>query len=367
MVFGLLPLFLTGPLGASRTLLGLVEGVAEMLGYTVRMASGVTSDRVQKRKPLVLIGYSLSAASKPFFALAGGWADAFAVRSADRVGKGIRTAPRDALISESVPEAKVARAFGLHRSLDQAGAIIGPLVAFALFPFVGFAGVFYFSLVPGSIAVVILIFFVKEKFVPSSEVKRSIAGNIRHVLAEKKLVALLVIMGMFSVGAFNFSFVLIRASDLGVADSMVVLVYAVINTAHTLIGYPAGMLADRVGKEKVLSISYGIFLASTVLMLLSTSSAHAYLLAVVYGLYIGIAETVQRAVVPKYVASHMRGTAYGLYNMVIGSSFLVANLVFGFLLDLSGMPAAALYSIVTSTVAIAGLVGFQTLTRSRGS
>jgi hypothetical protein len=116
MVFGLLPLFLTGQLGASRTLLGLVEGTAEMLGYTVRMTSGTVSDRVQKRKPLVLIGYSLSAASKPFFALAGGWADVFAVRSADRVGKGIRTAPRDALISESVHESKVGRAFGLHRS-----------------------------------------------------------------------------------------------------------------------------------------------------------------------------------------------------------------------------------------------------------
>jgi MFS family permease len=362
MVFGLLPLFLTGPLGASRTLLGLVEGVAEMLGYTVRMASGTASDRVQKRKPLVLVGYTMSAVSKPFFALAGGWADVFAVRSADRVGKGIRTAPRDALISESVPEARVGRAFGIHRSLDQAGAIVGPLIAFVLFPFVGFSGVFYFSLVPGAIAVVVLIFFVKEKIVPS-KVKRSIAGNVRHVLAEKKFVALLAIMGVFSIGAFNFSFVLVRASDLGVAENMVVLVYAVINAAHTLIGYPTGMLADRIGKERILSVSYGVFLASTVLMLLSTSSAHAYLLAVVYGLYIGIAETVQRAVVPKYIASHLRGTAYGLYNLVIGFSFLAANLVFGFLLDLSGISAAATYSITTSAIAIAAILGFQALTR----
>ena len=366
MVFGLLPLFLTGQLGASRTLLGLVEGVAEMLGYTVRMASGTVSDKVQKRKPLVLIGYSLSAATKPLFALAGGWADVFAVRSADRVGKGIRTAPRDALISESVPEAKVARAFGLHRSLDQAGAIIGPLVAFALFPFVGFAGVFYFSLVPGAIAVVILIFFVKEKFVPSG-VKRSIAGNIRSVLAEKRFVALLAIMGIFSVGAFNFAFILVRASDLGVADSMILLIYTVINVSHTLIGYPAGMLADRIGKETVLMISYGVFLASTALMLLSTSSAHAFLLAAVFGVYIGIAETVQRAVVPKYVTANLRGTAYGLYNMVIGFSFLAANLVFGFLLDSSGIEAAATYSITTSVIAIAAMIGFQALRRPNGA
>ena len=204
-----------------------------------------------------------------------------------------------------MPEAKVGRAFGLHRSLDQAGAIIGPLLAFALFPFVGF------------------------------------------------------------VGVFNFSFVLARASDLGVADNMVLLIYAVIKAAHNLIGYPAGMLAERVGKETPLSISYGVFLASTVLMLLSTSSTHAYLVAAVYGVYIGIAETVQKAVVPKYIAGHLRGTAYGLYNVGIGFSFLAANLVFGFLLDLSGISAAATYSIATSVIATAALVGFKALTRSR--
>jgi MFS family permease len=333
-----------------------------MLGYTVRMTSGTVSDRVQKRKPLVLIGYSLSAASKPFFALAGGWADVFAVRSADRIGKGIRTAPRDALISESVHESKVGRAFGLHRSMDQAGAIIGPLAAFALFSLVGFMGIFYLSLVPAVIAVIILIFFVKEKFAPV-QVKKSVADNIRAVLAEKRFVALLAIMGMFSVGAFNFAFVLIRGSDLGISDSMVLLLYVIINGAHTLVGYPVGILADRIGREAVLAISYGAFLASTVLMLTSTSSVHAYVLAAVYGAYIGISETVQRALVPKYVAGQFRGTAYGLYNMVIGFSFLAANLVFGFLFDSSGIAAAAMYSIPTTVIAIAALAGFQALGR----
>lgn len=362
MVFGLLPLFLTGQLGASKALLGLVEGTAEMLGYTVRMASGTVSDKVQKRKPLVVIGYSLSAAVKPLFAFAGGWGDVFAVRSVDRVGKGIRTAPRDALISESVEDAKAGRAFGIHRSMDQAGAIIGPLIAFVLFPYVGFVGVFYLSLVPAVAAVAILTLFVKEKFVPT-QVKRSIAGNIKSVLAERRFVALLVIMGVFSIGAFNFSFVLLRASDLGVADGTVVLVYAVINGAHTLVGFPAGVLADRIGRETMLSISYGIFLVSTVLMLASTSSAHAYVLAAVYGAYIGIAETVQRALVPKYVPGHLRGTAYGLYNMVIGFSFLAANVVFGVLLDLSGSAMAATYSIATSATAITAMIIFQALAK----
>jgi hypothetical protein len=159
--------------------------------------------------------------------------------------------------------------------MDQAGAIIGPLAAFALFPLVGFMGIFYISLVPAAIAVIILIFFVKEKFAPV-QVKRSIAGSIQAVLVEKRFVALLAIMGMFSVGAFNFAFVLIRGSDLGISDSMVLLLYAIINGAHTLVGYPVGMLADRIGREAVLAISYGVFLASTVLMLTSTSSIHAF-------------------------------------------------------------------------------------------
>jgi MFS family permease len=146
---------------------------------------------------------------------------------------------------------------------------------------------------------------------------------------------------------------------------MILLIYAVINGAHTLIGYPAGMLADRVGRENVLMISYGVFLASTVMMLMSTSSAHAYMLAAVYGVYIGITETVQRAVVPKYIASELRGTAYGLYNMVIGFSFLAANLAFGFLLDTSGIGAAATYSIITSAVAMAAMAGFQLTVRPR--
>ncbi|MGI0013366.1 MAG: MFS transporter, partial [Nitrososphaera sp.] len=359
MVFGLLPLFLTAELGASKALLGLVEGTGEMLGYTSRLASGTVSDTVQKRKPLVLVGYAISAASKPFFGFAASWTDVVAVRSADRVGKGIRTAPRDALISESVHDSKVGRAFGIHRSMDQAGAIVGPLLAFALFPFVGFQGIFYLSLLPAVVAIVVLILFVRDKSMPA-KIRTSIMPNLRKVLAERRFIVLLAIMAVFSVGAFNFSFVIIRASDLGVPDGMVLLVYAVINGAHTVVGFPAGVLADRIGREKMLAISYIVFLASTVLMLTSTASSGAYLIAAVYGIYFGISETVQRALVPKYVSEdQVRGTAYGLYNTVIGVSFFAANIVFGFLLDSAGIAAAATYSMITSAIAIAALATFQ--------
>jgi MFS family permease len=359
MVFALLPLFLTGPLGASRTLLGLIEGVGEMLGYTVRMGSGALSDRSQRRKPLVALGYSLSAASKPFFGAAAGWVDAFVVRSLDRVGKGVRTAPRDALISESAPEAKVGRAFGIHRTMDQAGAIVGPALAFALFPYIGFSGVFYASLLPGAVAVALLVLFVKERLAPSSSSKpRSVSANVRAVLSQRKFVALLAIMAVFGIGAFNFSFVLVRASDLGVPEGSVALAYLVINAAHAAIGYPAGILADKAGKEKMLALAYGVFAASAFLMLASANAAQAYVLAVVYGAYVGLAETVQRAVIPRYVSAEHRGTAYGLYNLVAGFSFLAANVVFGFLLDSSGIGIAVTYSMITSALAAAAMIAF---------
>lgn len=359
MVFALLPLFLTGPIGASRTLLGLIEGMGEMLGYTVRMGSGALSDRSQKRKPLVALGYSLSAASKPFFGAAAGWVDAFVVRSLDRVGKGVRTAPRDALISESAPEAKVGRAFGIHRTMDQAGAIVGPALAFALFPYIGFSGVFYASLLPGAVAVALLVLFVKERLAPSSSSRsRSVSANVRAVLSQRKFVALLAIMAVFGIGAFNFSFVLVRASDLGVPEGSVALVYLVINAAHAAIGYPAGILADKAGKEKMLALAYGVFAASAFLMLASANAAQAYVLAVVYGAYVGLAETVQRAVIPRYVSAEHRGTAYGLYNLVAGFSFLAANVVFGFLLDSSGIGLAATYSMITSALAAAAMIAF---------
>nr|WP_294807988.1 MFS transporter [uncultured Nitrososphaera sp.] len=359
MVFALLPLFLTGPIGASRTLLGLIEGMGEMLGYTVRMGSGALSDRSQRRKPLVALGYSLSAASKPFFGAAAGWVDAFVVRSLDRVGKGVRTAPRDALISESAPEAKVGRAFGIHRTMDQAGAIVGPALAFALFPYIGFSGVFYASLLPGAVAVALLVLFVKERLAPSSSSRsRSVSANVRAVLSQRKFVALLAIMAVFGIGAFNFSFVLVRASDLGVPEGSVALVYLVINAAHAAIGYPAGILADKAGKEKMLALAYGVFAASAFLMLASANAAQAYVLAVVYGAYVGLAETVQRAVIPRYVSAEHRGTAYGLYNLVAGFSFLAANVVFGFLLDSSGIGLAATYSMITSALAAAAMIAF---------
>ena len=360
MVLGVLPLFIVSSLGASRAILGVIEGSSELTSYAFRMVSGSLSDKVGKRKIFVIAGYSLSTITKPFFAASSGWLDAFVVRFGDRMGKGLRTAPRDALIADSVQESRAGRAFGLHRTIDQIGAIIGPVAAFALLQFMDIRGIFLISLIPGVIAVLILVFFVKEVAIKRSLAQTNILSNIDRVIrSNKPFVLLLIITGIFGIGAFNFSFILLRASDLGIPDNLIPLVYAIINVAHTAIGIPSGILADKVGKEKVLIIGYSVFALSTALMLLfSENTFYAYILAAIFGLYMGISETVQRAVVPKYVVSELRGTAYGLYNVVIGTTFFVANVVFGFLWDNYSLDTAISYSIIMTVAAISGMFIF---------
>jgi len=311
MVFSLLPTFLLGLPGSSRAVLGLIEGTAEALSYALRAVSGIFSDKFRKRKLFVLIGYSLSNAVKPFFAVARVPFDVFVIRVSDRVGKAVRTSPRDALLCESVSEKRRGAAFGLHKTLDQAGAIVGPVL---------------------------------------TGIKSVLKGNFSY---------LLIIVSIFSLGAFNFSFVLLNAKEAGIVDSFIPLVYAAVNVAHTAIAIPSGFLSDKVGKEKVMILGYCIFLSTTILiLLLPTNGFNAFLVAVFYGAYFGIIETVQRALIPDYVGKKLRGTAYGIYYLIVGSSFFVSNAVVGSLWEYFGSSVASTYSITLSVIAILAMMLF---------
>lgn len=360
MILGILPLFVVTNLGASRTILGAMEGSAELVSYAFRMVSGSLSDKVRKRKIFVLIGYGLSTASKPFLALSTAWLDAFVLRTVDRIGKGARTAPRDALIADSVSESISGKAFGIHRTIDQMGAIAGPIAAFVLLQIIDIRGIFVVSLIPGAIAVIVLIFFVKEIVPKTRSMTTTLFSNIGIVIKNNKpFCLLLIISGIFSLGSFNFSFILLKSSELGISESTIPIVYAIINVTHTAMGIPSGVLADKIGKEKVMIIGYIIFALSALFMaLLSGNSYYAFLLAAIFGLYIGISETVQRAVIPRYVRSELRGTAFGVYNLVLGASFFVSNVVFGFLWDNYNLNTAVIYSIVFTSIAIIGMSVF---------
>lgn len=353
MVFSLLPTFFLSLPGASVAILGFVEGIAEALSYALRSVSGIFSDKVRKRKLLVLVGYGLSNILKPFFAVARAPIDVLVIRVSDRVGKAVRTSPRDALLSESVSEKHRGAAFGLHRTMDQAGAILGPVLASAVLLVFGLTvrDIFWLSLIPGLIALLILLFFVKERAGKSTGDFKVLAG-VKSVL-KRDFSLLLVVVGVFSLGAFNFSFVLLNAQEAGIAESLIPLVYAVVNVAHVAIAIPAGVLSDRIGRENVLLMGYGIFLTSVLLMmLLPVNGFDAFIIALFFGAYVGVVETVQRAMVPAYVDKCLLGTAYGLYYLIVGSAFFVSNAVVGSLWEHFGSSIAVTYSAATSVLSI---------------
>lgn len=357
MILGLYPAFIVSVLKASKTVLGLTEGLAVLLSYAFRLVSGLISDVIGRRKVLVLIGYCLSNLTKPVLSLARTWVEAVAVRLVDRVGKGVRTAPRDALLSESVEEVRAGIAFGIHRTLDQTGAIIGPLLAFALMPTLGFRGIFLLSLLPGLAAIVTLAVLVEEKRTPKIKSK-----NYRidfKVLLNRDFLILLGILTMFSIGAFNFSFVLLRVGAMGVSEVLFPLFYVLINVSHTIVGIPTGYLADKLGREVAILLGYVTFLVTCVLCLSNVANmAFAVIVALIYGVYVGIIETSQRAVIPEYVPEDLRASGYGVYYLLIGISSLVANSIVGFLWDTVGLEAAFEYSLITASISTIALLAF---------
>jgi MFS family permease len=375
MVMSVLPLYIVKDLDLSRTALGAIEGSGEFVNYIFRIPSGYISDKIRKRKILVLIGYGISTISKPFFVFVTSFADTITVRIIDRIGKGIRTAPRDALIVDSVGESNTGKAFGIHRTLDQIGAIIGPLFAFLILELLGgnIRYILSLSIVPGIISLFILVYFVKDKIIDrkideeeedgeEQFVKITFFSNIKNLFIENKIfVYLVIIIGVFSLGAFNYSFVLLQSTNLGIEQNFVPIIYSIINITHTIIGIPAGILSDKIGKEKVVIIGFFLFVMAALLMYFSEQSNNIfYIISIplVYGLYVGISETVQRALISKYVSEHNRGTAFGFFGLIIGVCLLIGNVTFGFLWDNYDISIALLYSLILSTLAIISLFGF---------
>jgi MFS family permease len=244
--------------------------------------------------------------------------------------------------------------------MDQAGAIVGPITAFVLLQVIDIRGIFLFSLIPGAIAVTILIFAIKEVAIKRLSKTATIFSNFGKVLrGNRSFVILLIITGAFSLGAYNYSFVLLRASNLGISKDMIPLVYAVINISYTLVSTPTGLVADKIGKEKVLMVGYVVFAVSSLLMILFVRNAlYAFVLAAVFGIYMGISDTLQRAVIPRYTSADLRGTAYGIYNIIVGVGFFVSNIVFGYLWDNFSLNAAVMYSSFFTGSAIIGMAIF---------
>lgn len=353
MIFAILPFFMVQDLRIKMAAVGIIEGAAESAASFLKVVSGVASDKLGKRKGLTGLGYGLSAIVKPLFALTSSALQVAVVRLADRVGKGVRTSPRDALIADSSEDGSRGRAYGLHRTLDQLGAVAGPLLAFILFPFLLYRGVFLISIIPGITAVGVLFLFVRE-VTDKPHIHRA-GFVIEWDSFTREFKIYVAIVTFFTLGNFSYAFFLLRAGELGLSPAMAPLIYLIFNLAYSVLAYPVGLLGDKIGKQKVLVIGYALFSATCLGFSQAGSLWQASTLFLAYGLFQAVSETIQRAMVPDFVSSQMRGSAFGVFHMSVGLAAFPASLIAGSLWQLYGSPTAFLVSAAIGLISCASL------------
>lgn len=350
MIYPLLPLFLTGTLGATKTTVGIIEGIAEATASILKVFSGWLSDRLGKRKMLMAIGYGTSAISRPVIASAGTWFEVLIARFIDRTGKGLRTAPRDAIIADSTEKDRLGVAFGFHRTMDTIGAVIGPSIAFLILWY--FAGglrlVFFVSAIPAMAAVLIIIFFIREKThtreatsLPSLSFK-DFDGPFRHYM---------LVIGIFSLGNFTDAFLILRAESLGVAKSHITIIYLAFNIIYALSATPFGLLSDRIGIRKMVAIGFFFYSAIFAGLAFAYTGWHMWALFPVYGIYKGMSDGMQRAYLAVIAPPERKATAFGVYHTVAGFTLLPASIIAGFLWDRYGAMETFLYGSSLSILA----------------
>jgi MFS family permease len=362
MIHGLLPVFLTTKLGASMVVVGLIEGIAEFTASAVKVFSGWLSDRLGKRKLLAVIGYALAGLTKPVFPLAVTPFEVLAARFADRVGKGIRGAPRDALVADVTPPELRGAAYGLRQSLDTVGAFAGPLIAIGLMLL--FAGdmraVFWWAVIPAAIAVLLLVLGVEDAPVSATKARAPLQMvELRQM--GRGFWAVVAIGGVFSLARFSEAFLILRGSDVGVTAVFVPIVLVAMNVAYAAVATPAGMLSDRIGRERLLALSLVILIVSDVVLALIPSVVGLMLGAVLWGVHMGFSQGLLSALVADTARAELRGTAFGVFNLVTGFGLLVASIVAGWLWNSIGPEATFAAGAVFAAVCLAGL----TMVRAR--
>lgn len=359
MVYPLVPLFLTKVLGTTRTAVGVIEGVAEATASLLKVFSGAISDRFGRRKLLMALGYGTSALSRPMMALAGTWSQVLTARFIDRAGKGIRTAPRDAIIAESTDPKRLGLAFSFHRSMDTVGAVIGPGAAFALLYL--FAGdlrlVFFASTVPAVVAVLLIVIFIRERRRTRQEEERAAqAPKLSFSAFDKGFRRYLMVAGLFSLGNFADAFFILRAENLGISAGLIPVVYLLFNIVYAASAVPMGALADRVGLRRMVLAGFVVFSAITLLVGLATAPSHMWILFALYGVYKGMSEGNMRAYLATLAPAEKKATAFGLYHTVVGLALLPASIAAGWLWDAYGAGAAFFYGAAMSALAAAVFV-----------
>jgi len=378
MIFTLLPLFLSNVLGAAPTIIGFVEGVAESTASLMRVGSGWLSDRIGKRKILAVSGYTLSTIMKPLMYVASSWGLVLGVRFTDRLGKGIRSAPRDALLADSMTKEERGRGFGFHRAMDTTGAFLGIGAAAAVIYLLQqnnldlalgtYQQLVLIGVVPAVIAL-FMFFFVKEEKKgtspshasrPTGEEERRVSPNglRRGFGLPKRYWIFLGIVFLFTLGNSSDAFLILRAQDLGNSTFHVMLMLLLFNGVYALISMPAGALSDRLGRKGLIIAGWAVFALARLGFSASVESWHIWALFAIWGIYYGLSEGVARAMVADLVPADRRGTAYGYYHGALGLGLLPASVLAGFLWQTISPAAPFAFSAVTAVVAIIGLAVF---------
>ncbi len=351
MVFPLIPLYLV-TIGASAWIIGLVEGAAETTSSFLKVLSGYWSDRIQKRKPFVLAGYGLSTLTKPLFAFATTWPFVLFVRIIERVGKGIRTAPRDAIIAESIDPSIRGKAYGFHRTMDGIGSILGAVIAFVLLPLLGYMRIFLIAVIPGIIAVACILFLKEKNANIEKKIsnKPSFKGSLKALPFNLKLFIL--VSAVFAFGQFGYAFLLLRAKGLGLTDQTALLLYVLFYTIYTLCAIPFGILSDKIGRRPVLITGYLVFAVTSLGLIFASNMYSILLFFVVYGVFYAMIDGVQRAFVVDLSPRDLKATALGTFHSAIGLVALPGGLIVGLIWDTISPEAMFMFSFALTVCSL---------------
>ena len=350
MIYPLVPLFLANVLGVNKSVIGLIEGIAESTASLLKVFSGWFSDSIGNRKWLMAAGYGISTLSRPIVSLATGWQHVMGSRFMDRFGKGVRTAPRDAIIAESSEKTHLGRAFGFHRSMDTMGAVVGPAIAFFLLGIFSnnYRIVFYLSMIPGVIAVLLIIFFITEKK------KASLPNSERPKLTLKhfdwRFKFFVAIATIFAIGNSSDVFLILRAQQIGISTVMIPVVYLLFNLVYSISAIPAGIAADKFGRKRVILLGFVLFAILYYGFAVAKDTTAIWVLFAFYGLFMGLTEGIQKAFLATIIPQDFKATAFGIYNTAVGLAMFPASFIGGWLWDHVSPSATFFFGAITASL-----------------
>ncbi len=367
MIYSVMPLFLLS-MGSSKTTISLIEGIAESTASLLKAVSGLWSDKIGKKKPFMIIGYGLSAIVTPIYAFVKIPAQVLYLRFSERIGKGLRAAPRDSLVCASTQKEEMGKSFGFHKAMDNSGAILGPLIAFLLLKYlpVNYNNIFLIATIPAVIGVLTIIFFIKEpKLKQNSFKEKKPKVSIKNL--QKKYYFFLIIIIVFALGNSTDALLLIKTYETGIDKAYIPFIYMIFNTVSVFLAIPIGKLSDRIGREKLIIAGFLVY-AFVYLCFGSFNNIKIFLfLFVLYGLYSALVDTSQKAMVSDLVSPELKGTGFGLYHAVIGITLLPASLIAGALYDNISSKAPFYFGASMALLAAGLMICFTIISKRKQS